>query len=79
MKESDTKNELGSYLIMPVQRIPRYELLLKTLIGYTPEDHIDYFNLNQALQMVCPYVRLFVNLKKLTPLALSGQRHQRPH
>lgn len=37
---------------MPVQRIPRYELLLKTLIGYTPEDHVDFQNLTQALVMV---------------------------
>ncbi len=30
------KLDLASYLIMPVQRLPRYELLLKDLIRNTP-------------------------------------------
>jgi len=27
---------------MPVQRIPRYKLLLTELLKHTPEDHPDY-------------------------------------
>jgi hypothetical protein len=33
---------LHSLFIQPVQRLPRYSLLLKELINKTPEDHVDY-------------------------------------
>ena len=36
------------YLIAPVERIPRYVLLLKDIIKKTPEDHPDYSQLVQA-------------------------------
>ena len=36
------------YLIAPVERIPRYVLLLKDIIKKTPEDHPDYPQLVQA-------------------------------
>lgn len=37
--------DLGSYLILPVQRLPRYTLLLDKLVEYTSEDNPDYENL----------------------------------
>lgn len=40
--------DLSSYLIMPVQRIPRYLLLLGTLLEATPEDHPDRKGLQVA-------------------------------
>jgi hypothetical protein len=43
---------LPAYLIMPVQRVPRYSLLLKELLRYTPEDHPDYQTLSQALEQM---------------------------
>eukprot|EP00808_Paulinella_micropora_P009033 g82701.t1 len=43
---------LSSYLILPIQRIPRYELLLKELLASTDEKHFDYQPLRQALQLV---------------------------
>lgn len=36
-------------LIMPVQRIPRYSLLLQDLLKNTPEDHPDHQNLKMQL------------------------------
>ncbi|KAF0287667.1 Rho guanine nucleotide exchange factor 17 [Amphibalanus amphitrite] len=39
-------------LIMPVQRIPRYELLLKQLVAHTPADHPDLEPLRSALAEV---------------------------
>lgn len=36
---------LTGFLIMPVQRIPRYLLLLKELLKYTPESHVDFKDL----------------------------------
>mgnify|MGYP001091184038 FL=1 len=43
---------LQSCLIMPVQRVPRYPMLLEAVLRYTPEDHPDYSNLVQALETV---------------------------
>jgi hypothetical protein len=43
---------LPFFLIMPVQRIPRYMLLLKELLSRTAESHPDYQNLTKALQMI---------------------------
>lgn len=40
---------LESYLIMPIQRVPRYILLLEQLQKYTSEDHSDYVNIVEAI------------------------------
>ena len=40
---------LESLLIMPVQRVPRYQLLLGTLVKKTPADHVDHRPLQVAL------------------------------
>jgi hypothetical protein len=52
-----------SLLIQPVQRIPRYQLLLAELIKRTPEDHIDYQDLTKALGKVVG-IATFVNDRK---------------
>lgn len=44
--------ELGAFLIMPVQRVPRHELLLRTLLKYTPDDHVEHAALVGALRAV---------------------------
>jgi len=43
---------LYSYLIMPIQRPPRYELLLSDLLRHTSEDHNDYANIEKALKLI---------------------------
>ncbi|KAL6070964.1 RhoGEF domain containing protein [Balamuthia mandrillaris] len=40
--------DLASFLIQPVQRIPRYRLLLKDLLKHTEKDHKDYSSLLAA-------------------------------
>ena len=40
---------LSSFLIMPVQRIPRYALLVKELLAATPAEHADFQPLQAAL------------------------------
>lgn len=35
---------------MPVQRIPRYSLLLQDLLNHTWRDHPDYTNIEKALE-----------------------------
>ena len=41
-----------SYLILPVQRVPRYKLLLSELRKRTPKDHPDYAPLEEAIAKV---------------------------
>ncbi|KAG8201301.1 hypothetical protein JTE90_016783 [Oedothorax gibbosus] len=51
-REHKGKLALDALLIMPVQRIPRYELLLKELLKHTPMDHPDHHLLVQAQKEV---------------------------
>lgn len=39
---------LDSLLLMPIQRVPRYELILKELVKRTSRNHPDYENLKEA-------------------------------
>ncbi|XP_078457359.1 uncharacterized protein LOC144722802 isoform X2 [Lampetra planeri] len=41
MRENREKQALADLMIKPVQRIPRYELLIKDLLKHTPEEHPD--------------------------------------
>jgi hypothetical protein len=53
------RQSLDSFLIMPVQRIPRYILLLSELKKHTPSDHPDYPKITEAwtsMQEVANYV-----------------------
>jgi hypothetical protein len=43
------KLDLNSFLIMPIQRIPRYVLLLEDLLKHTEENHPDFNSLSQTL------------------------------
>jgi hypothetical protein len=44
--------DLGSFLIMPVQRVPRYKLLLESLLKETPPSHPERAVVTKALQAV---------------------------
>eukprot|EP01097_Dermamoeba_algensis_P006690 TRINITY_DN4167_c0_g1_i2.p1 TRINITY_DN4167_c0_g1~~TRINITY_DN4167_c0_g1_i2.p1 ORF type:complete len:1011 (+),score=257.81 TRINITY_DN4167_c0_g1_i2:378-3410(+) len=46
------KETLQSYLIMPVQRVPRYTLLMKDLVKNTESNHSDYNQLIEAFQLI---------------------------
>ena len=54
LKKAGITNQLDlrSYLIMPVQRFPRYELLLRDLLRATPPEHRDAHLLRTALVKV---------------------------
>eukprot|EP01119_Soliformovum_irregulare_P010256 TRINITY_DN2512_c0_g3_i5.p1 TRINITY_DN2512_c0_g3~~TRINITY_DN2512_c0_g3_i5.p1 ORF type:complete len:863 (+),score=271.43 TRINITY_DN2512_c0_g3_i5:25-2613(+) len=51
--ENQKKNcgglDIESLLITPVQRIPRYMLLIKEMVKHTPDSHPDHHNLEDAL------------------------------
>ena len=53
---------LEAYLILPVQRIPRYELLLKDLLKHTSKYHRDYEFLEKSVKEI-KQVATFVNEK----------------
>lgn len=44
--------KIESFLILPVQRVPRYVLLLADLIKHTEKPHPDYAKLNAALEKI---------------------------
>ena len=43
---------LESFLIMPVQRVPRYLLLLQDMLKYTREGHPDYIPLQKSINTI---------------------------
>ena len=51
-EKSGRTDGLSSYLIMPIQRIPRYEMLLKELVKNTGEAHPDYLSLTSAVEQI---------------------------
>ena len=49
-KDSRCRNMgIESFLVTPVQRIPRYRMLLEQILKFTPESHEDYVNLSISL------------------------------
>ncbi|XP_014294343.1 FYVE, RhoGEF and PH domain-containing protein 3 [Halyomorpha halys] len=56
IKKQETRPEvgakLGSILIAPIQRIPRYRLLLKELLNYTPKTHAHHSSIRDAIREV---------------------------
>lgn len=46
------EHNLAALLIAPVQRVPRYRLLLEVLLKNTPPDHPDFPELTKALESV---------------------------
>ncbi|KAL7713330.1 Rho guanine nucleotide exchange factor [Entamoeba marina] len=49
----DYKNfEVASFLITPIQRIPRYKLLLNDLLKHTPSTHPDFKELSDGFNIV---------------------------
>ncbi|KAL6079465.1 hypothetical protein QOT17_001086 [Balamuthia mandrillaris] len=49
---SKRMDDLPQFLIAPVQRLPRYQLLLENLFKLTPEQHVDYSNLQKAIKQM---------------------------
>ena len=45
-------SSIADLLITPVQRLPRYELLLRDLIKHTDKNHCDYQDLTKALEQI---------------------------
>ncbi|CAG8511806.1 9399_t:CDS:2 [Diversispora eburnea] len=57
LQSNTTKSELGglsfnSYLSLPIQRIPRYKLLLEAVLKHTNRSHPDYENLEKCVKQI---------------------------
>ncbi|XP_075054632.1 rho guanine nucleotide exchange factor 17 isoform X2 [Mixophyes fleayi] len=63
-RENKEKQGLSDLMIKPVQRIPRYELIVKDLLKHTPEDHPDHLCLLDAQR----------NIKQLAERINKGMR-----
>eukprot|EP00005_Dracoamoeba_jomungandri_P001552 CAMPEP_0174262040 /NCGR_PEP_ID=MMETSP0439-20130205/12734_1 /TAXON_ID=0 /ORGANISM="Stereomyxa ramosa, Strain Chinc5" /LENGTH=1256 /DNA_ID=CAMNT_0015346671 /DNA_START=43 /DNA_END=3813 /DNA_ORIENTATION=- len=55
--------DLGLYLILPIQRTPRYELLLRDLCKHTKEEELGLVNLQKALEKIGEINKL-INIRK---------------
>jgi len=56
--------ELTDLLITPIQRIPRYPLLLRELLKYTDSDHDDYPNIQKAIESMDKIAQIINQRKK---------------
>lgn len=56
--EGVTLLQLKSYLNMPMDRIPRYKVLLQELLECTGTEHVDYDSLQSAIEKVNAVVQL---------------------
>ena len=51
-QETKISATLSSFLINPIQRVPRYKLLLQELLKFTSEDHVDYNDIKIGLEEI---------------------------
>ena len=51
--------DLRSFLIQPVQRVPRYRMLLDELLNHTDEDHAERADIQEALETVITLAKSF--------------------
>lgn len=52
-KETFLKDTLASYLILPIQRLPRYRLLIQEIIKYSDSASPDYAGLQEVRTSIC--------------------------
>ena len=62
-RKNPTVQPLNALMIMPIQRVPRYRLLLDELIKFTPEEHVDLADLRKAIELI-KNIASFINEKK---------------
>ncbi|GAB1601612.1 rho guanine nucleotide exchange factor 39-like [Argonauta hians] len=70
--------KFNALLITPVQRVPRYKLLLEDLLEHTPTSHYDYYDLQEATKQICniaihinEHIRQHENFQKMLTIQRS--------
>ncbi|KAH3843698.1 rho guanine nucleotide exchange factor 17-like [Dreissena polymorpha] len=66
-KESGSKLSLKDLIVRPIQRIPRYELLIQRLLVNTPTEHPDYALLQEAEKVMHEFARKIGSLSETSP------------
>src|SRR5690606_26026214 len=66
MRPELKQRDFAAYLIMPIQRLPRYELLLQNLLKNIPPAYPDYIQIQQALEKANKHLK-DVNQNTPTP------------
>lgn len=73
--------KINALLITPVQRIPRYKLLLEDLLSHTPGDNLDYAQLKEATKQIGEiahhineHIRQHENFQKMLSIQKSLDR-----
>ena len=74
MEPRAKQRELEQFLIMPVQRIPRYNLLLRELLKHTWKDHPDFDALDGAVEKLAN-IAMYLNERKREAEALQRTFH----
>lgn len=64
---------LPNYLYRPIQRIPQYMLLIKQIIHYTPENHVDRPNLLQCFENICETLELINERTKVLKIKIENK------
>lgn len=74
----EKKSNVENLIITPVQRIPRYTLLLTDLLRKTPKEHPDHFDIEKSLstskevaEHVNKSINTYKNVARLTEAGLS--------
>ncbi|KAG2385615.1 hypothetical protein C9374_003430 [Naegleria lovaniensis] len=58
-KQQTKGHQLGGFLILPVQRIPRYKMLIQEILNLTSQDHVEYEILKKCsveIESIASYV-----------------------
>eukprot|EP01133_Synstelium_polycarpum_P005891 gene5891-6815_t len=62
-QKSKVNADINTLLIMPVQRIPRYELLLREILSHTEADHVEYQSIKTAHESI-KNINKYINERK---------------
>lgn len=65
-----------NFLILPVQRLPRYVLLLRDLLKFTPEEHTDFENLSKAVDKMSSVADYVCAVRQLGLAYVIGKREE---
>lgn len=72
----EVSRKLNSLMIVPIQRIPRYKLLLEQLLLYTSPSELDYKILKDSVKQIestCSHINSVVEEQEVTQMILNVQ------
>lgn len=64
LENPNVDNDLMSLLITPIQRVPRYTLLLERVKDFIPQNHYEHLNLCKAIDEISEIASIVNSRKK---------------